>query len=360
MSQTNTRVGDVRVAAGEDLTGKEGFLVKLTHDSSVPRGGFEEIPLPSRVVNGLDPETCENIDGFKNTFICVFSMKIRSGFTTTSFDEKDTDTLLFLPIGEKRAADRFDVTIPPPRCVDDGMKAWWPLDETSGIRASDIFGGNHGTHMGVNGLPTPINGMVAGALNFDGVDDYVNIPDSAALDLGSAGTIAMWIDPKNFAADDENSVPRVIAKGFDGSPDDDNPLNEKSPYQIVLIDTNMGSTMDGTFSLILGDGSDAQFIHGTKVIFSDSFTHIAATWNGSFVKLYVDGVLDVSNTQVVTPFANGEPLQIGREKDPVHSDGVGFYKGIIDEVKIFGRALSASEIADIIDQDGACKRPDCN
>jgi len=36
MSQTNTKVGDIRAAAGEDLTGKEGFLVKMTHDSSVP------------------------------------------------------------------------------------------------------------------------------------------------------------------------------------------------------------------------------------------------------------------------------------------------------------------------------------
>ena len=42
MSQSNTRVGDIRVAAGEDLTGKEGFLVKLTHDSSVP-----EVLLPT-------------------------------------------------------------------------------------------------------------------------------------------------------------------------------------------------------------------------------------------------------------------------------------------------------------------------
>ena len=42
MSQTNTRVGDIRVAAGEDLTGKEGFLVKMSHDSSVP-----EVLLPT-------------------------------------------------------------------------------------------------------------------------------------------------------------------------------------------------------------------------------------------------------------------------------------------------------------------------
>ena len=42
MSQTNTRVGDIRVAAGEDLTGKEGLLVKMTHDSGVP-----ELKLPA-------------------------------------------------------------------------------------------------------------------------------------------------------------------------------------------------------------------------------------------------------------------------------------------------------------------------
>lgn len=42
MSQTNTRVGDIRVAAGEDLTGKEGFLAKMTHDSGVP-----EVLLPT-------------------------------------------------------------------------------------------------------------------------------------------------------------------------------------------------------------------------------------------------------------------------------------------------------------------------
>ena len=42
MSQTNTRVGDIRIAAGEDLTDKEGFLVKMTHDSSVP-----EVLLPA-------------------------------------------------------------------------------------------------------------------------------------------------------------------------------------------------------------------------------------------------------------------------------------------------------------------------
>ena len=42
MSQTNTRVGDIRVAAGEDLTGKEGFLAKMAHDSGVP-----EVLLPT-------------------------------------------------------------------------------------------------------------------------------------------------------------------------------------------------------------------------------------------------------------------------------------------------------------------------
>jgi len=69
--------------------------------------------------------------------------------------------------------------VPPPA----GMTAWWPLDETSGTTANDLAGvPNNGTH--VNG-PTPVPGMVAGALRFDGVDDHVRVPDHAELNVGT-------------------------------------------------------------------------------------------------------------------------------------------------------------------------------
>ena len=59
MSQSNTRVGDVRVAAGEDLTGKEGFLAKMTHDSGVP-----EVLLPG---SGVDYALYVVIEGAADT-----------------------------------------------------------------------------------------------------------------------------------------------------------------------------------------------------------------------------------------------------------------------------------------------------
>ena len=65
---------------------------------------------------------------------------------------------------------------PPPN-----MAAWWPLDELAGPTAVDIAGfPTNGTH--VNG-PTPAPGMVAGALSFDGANDYVNVPDLSLIHI---------------------------------------------------------------------------------------------------------------------------------------------------------------------------------
>ena len=59
---------------------------------------------------------------------------------------------------------------PPPA----ELISWWPLDETGGVIATDILGGHDGAH--VNG-PVPQVGKVGGALSFDGVDDFVRVPD---------------------------------------------------------------------------------------------------------------------------------------------------------------------------------------
>ena len=72
-----------------------------------------------------------------------------------------------------------------------GLVSWWPLDETSGTAAADIVDGNPGTHL--NG-PTPTPGMVAGGLSFDGVDDYVRIPDTANLNPGTSNfSVDFWM-----------------------------------------------------------------------------------------------------------------------------------------------------------------------
>ena len=71
---------------------------------------------------------------------------------------------------------------PPPPDMD----AWWPLDETSGATAYDIVPPPaNGTLLPPGSGPNPVPGMVAGGLNFDGVDDYVEVADDSKLDFGA-------------------------------------------------------------------------------------------------------------------------------------------------------------------------------
>ena len=102
---------------------------------------------------------------------------------------------------------------PPPN-----MAAWWPLDELVGPTAVDIAGfPTNGTH--VNG-PTPAPGMVAGGLSFDGVNDYVNVPDHPSLNFGQGNlSIDAWIKTSDTSGVkvivdkrvEAASVPRLFA-----------------------------------------------------------------------------------------------------------------------------------------------------
>jgi hypothetical protein len=62
------------------------------------------------------------------------------------------------------------------------LVAWWPLDETGGGISEDIAGDNDGVWIG---SPTPVAGMVGGALNFNGSSQYVDVPNSPELNFGT-------------------------------------------------------------------------------------------------------------------------------------------------------------------------------
>ena len=78
--------------------------------------------------------------------------------------------------------------------------------------------------------------------------------------------------------------------------------------------------------------------------------HLAATYDGSKVKIYINGNLDVEAAQTATPANNAEPLTIGQR-----NDGDMYFQGMIDEVEIFNRALTPDEIRSIFDAGRAGK-----
>jgi ligand-binding sensor domain-containing protein len=77
--------------------------------------------------------------------------------------------------------------------VDPNLVAWYKFDEGSGTTALDSANGHNGT---VNGA-TWTAGKVGGALSFDGVNDYVDVPDNPALRFtqNSSFTLCAWVNP---------------------------------------------------------------------------------------------------------------------------------------------------------------------
>ena len=201
---------------------------------------------------------------------------------------------------------------PPP----SGMVDWWGGDNN----ALDIIGTNHGTLMG--GV-TYGEGIVRQAFSFHGtLHDYVKMTSSTAGDFGSSPfTVDFWMNSSN----DGNGGVYLVGKSY---PDYGQGWDIRlRTSQIVVVGVN------GWAENIISDTS----------VTSGAWHHIALTANGSDVILYIDNVQKGSSgrsaiSSTTNPFSMGDT--------PGFSVPTAF-NGLIDEVQIFNRALSADEIADI-------------
>ena len=146
------------------------------------------------------------------------------------------------------------------------------------------------------------------------------IPDAATLDLGTAGTVEAWV--KLAAVNRWNGV---IAKGNVNS----DPAHN---YAIEVDDSNH-------VRCILGNGSSALVLASVATVAANQFYHLACTWDDSAVSLFINGAANATTGQGLTPAGNTAPLFIGQFGG--NSDRL---SGVIDEVRICNRALSASEI----------------
>jgi concanavalin A-like lectin/glucanase superfamily protein len=209
---------------------------------------------------------------------------------------------------------------PPP----GGMVSWWPGDGN----ANDIQGSNNGTLQ--NGA-TFAPGIVGQAFTFDGIDDYVQATDTG-LPFGTAArTLDLWMQP-GFDA----RVP-VIYGDF-------------APSDAFYVLVNGGNACIGQW----GGGPPGEPCGSTDVT-DGNWHHVAMTYDGvSTVLLYVDGALEASVTKTYTTTQTGK-VYMGSTVEGSQE----YYTGLVDEVEIFNRALSQSEIQAIYGAGsaGKCKTP---
>lgn len=230
------------------------------------------------------------------------------------------------------------ICAPPPT----NMAAWWTLDETIGTTARDIIGGNNGAH--ING-PAPTPGRVAGALSFDGVDDHVSVPDNASLNFGAGQSfsIDMWLrmDPNPDA-----SITSIIEKR--------QVFGNTVGYTLFAFNGNLAFQLadGGIGGVNCGSGpNDPCSNYISNIFIADSaWHHVAVTIDrvnhiGSW---YLDGTHVVgqdfnTTTQDNGSLVNTQPLLIGRHA-VIANNPNSYYDGILDEIEVFNRVLTAQEV----------------
>ncbi|MHC4734547.1 MAG: lamin tail domain-containing protein [Planctomycetota bacterium] len=171
---------------------------------------------------------------------------------------------------------------------DEGLFAHWKFDEGSGIYTMDSAGTNHGT---LNGGPTWTTGRIDGALSFEGIDDRVVVAPIAPL-TGDTVTAQAWIRLDKFAGAT-------------------NPILTQKSSVLPF----------GYFFYVYNDKPDVYLISGSgsaqvtslETINADQWYHIAATNDGSTLKLYVDGRLKDSTSSTGLTGVSGNAY-IGHEK----------------------------------------------
>ena len=232
-------------------------------------------------------------------------------------------------------------------CVSppSGLVSWWPLDETSGTTAADYIGTNPGTH--VNG-PTPVVGNVAGALSFDGVNDFVTFGTSTGNFGTSDFTMDWWMKTSL-------SVPQsVISKRA--------VCGAVNFYDVRMkVGKVVFEIRQATPTSIIGNVVSASAVNDGQ------YHHIAAVRQGVTSRIYVDGVLEATTTASgVININNTAQFTAGRSPC-IGIGGTVHYKGEFDEIEIFNKALSTSEIQAIFNAGSAGKcngptnqAPDCS
>ncbi len=208
-----------------------------------------------------------------------------------------------------------------------GFVGGWKLDEAGGQVAYDESGnGNDGRIYGANW----VDGKLGGALVFDGKDDYVEVMHSPTLYFASI-TVMAWVKIIEFPGY-YGGVSMIVAKGTNDRQNGHFGLHQyyqgHSPsnpaiFHFYLRENNRWYTVDGTTHIVLGE-----------------WYHVAGTYDGSALKIYVNGVLEDEEIINVTRTHNIGNLQIGALRMPSFEY---WTDGIIDEVEIYNRALTAQE-----------------
>ena len=209
------------------------------------------------------------------------------------------------------------------KALSDGLVGYWKMDEGVGTTTADSSGNsNTGTFGTGDSAPGFVSGKYGIGISFDGVNDYISGGNSTSLQIRNAITISAWVKGSGGG--------KIVNKGRSDHAQGDYDLKKTG---FTLYVDSLG------------------YPNGNKSVSFTSpdnvWAHIVATYDGDYMRVYVNNAL-AGSTQIGshTIDSYGRDLWIGsNNRGSIQASD--WFNGLIDEVRVYNRALSKDEIAQL-------------
>jgi len=315
---------EVSITTSPDLTKPMVAYVTSSGDSATVIVEFSEM------VDRTKAETSGNYSINKSVLVTGAKLLLDSRqvlLTTTKME----DTTYVLTI--KNVTDRAVVpnvmatsaTIFRHKNISTNIVAYYPLDETRVVGADTLIydaSANANNGLALNG-PVVSEGVLGNALIFDGADDYVQFQASPSFDISTGlVSVSLWAKLAYLPAE----LPAAFGALFDSETDNYVIYEDRGNNQLRFkVTTTNGAARPGI---------------GASDLKTGEWLHIVGVYDGTNAKIYLNGILKgtLPLTGTVKP---GQVAMLGKSS----TSSPTFYKGSIDNVQIFNRALSYEEVA---------------
>jgi hypothetical protein len=223
---------------------------------------------------------------------------------------------------------------PPPPPGGSGLVAAFGFEEASGVTA--VNSSNAAYNGTILQAARVAAGKIGRALSFDGVNDWVTVNDITAspLDLATGMTVEAWVNPTAMSGWETVVMKERGAAG-----------TGLLSYALYAHDgAPQGGGFAGPAGYLRPNPAGSTTDQGVRqashtAIPLNAWTHIATTYDGANQRFYINGALVATKAQTGSIAVGNQPLRIGGNN--VSGE---FFRGIIDEVRVYNRALSAADI----------------
>lgn len=211
--------------------------------------------------------------------------------------------------------------------VEAGLVSYYSFNDIDGDEVKDDWGPNNGILEGPT-LPEVVQGKYGDGLRFEGADSHVNCLNDESLDITEALSIEAWV-----YMEIRGNYPTVVSKSG---------TNWGYIFEF-LTDT-------GQINFYL-DGANPSWANvADTAVELEEWAHIVATYDGDTVRYYFNGEPDGDYAAVANAIlSNQDNVHIGMRKPGEPH----FFTGIIDEVRIYNRALGEAEVKTNMNAEGA-------